>query len=159
MSVTLVLEQITLPPTGMVKLQFDYTFDLKISAEEARRRAHTWLVGEVSYMIRADEPSMVIEETATNEPSARWRVPAILTATHVGDMGTVGYVDIAVDTGELRNPTLSAANILDAAEHLAASLPPYEPAKDMPSGFLVSSLQPTIAAPTGDPVKILQSIH
>ncbi len=159
MSVTLVLEQMTIPSTGLVKLQLDYTFDLKISAEEARRRVHTWLVGEVSYMIRADEPSMVIEETVTNEPHALWRVPAILTAPHVGVVGTVGYVDIAVDTGELRSPTLSAANILDAAERLATSLPPYEPTKDMPNGFLVSSLQPTIAAPTGDPVKILQPIH
>lgn len=156
MSVTLVLEQMTLPSTGVVKLQLDYTFDLQISAEEARRRVHTWLVDEVSYMIRAGEPSIVIEESESLQPVAIWRVPAILTATHLGDVGIVGHVDIGVGIGEIRTPKLCAAAILKAAAQLASNMPAYVPPSDMPKGFAATTVNPTRTAPTGNPLEILQ---
>jgi len=156
MAVALVLEQMTLPSTGTVKLQVDYTFDLKISAEVARRQAHTWFVGEVSYMIRAGEPTLVIGQSATGAPIALWRVPAILTATHLGDVGEAGYVDIMVESGEMLDPEQRAAEILNGAGNLAASMPPYTPRSDMPTAFLAIHLNPTITAPTGDPLAILQ---
>lgn len=159
MAVTLVLEQIALPVTGVVKLQLDYTFDLKISAVEARRRVHRWLVGEVSYMIRAGEPSMVIGKTAAEDFRVYWRVPALLTATHLGDVGVVGYVDVAVTTGELDEPEQTATQILQAAERIAASMPPYVPAAEVPSGFLATDLKPTISAPNGNPRAILQQFN
>jgi hypothetical protein len=156
MSVALVLDQMTLPPTGMVKLQLDYTFDLKISAETARRQAQAWFVGEVSYMIRAGEPALVIGQAATGAPIALWRVPAILTATHLGDVGEAGYIDIAVESGEMLDPEQRAAEILNGAGNLAASMPPYTPRSDTPTAFLAMHLKPTIAAPTGNPRAILQ---
>ncbi len=157
MSVALVLEQMTLPATGMVKLQLDYTFELKISAEEARRRAHSWLVGEVSYMIRAGEPTLVIGKSETDETIALWRVPAILTATHLGDVGVAGYVDVAVETGEMPALAHRSAHILNMAASLAASMPPYTPRTDVPTGSLVAYLKPTITAPSGSPLDILQT--
>lgn len=156
MAVALVLEQMTLPPTGMVKLQVDYTFDLKISAEAARRQAHAWFVGEVSYMIRAGEPSLVIGQSVSGESIALWRVPAILTATHLGDVGEAGYVDIAVESGEMLALAQRSAEILNSAVNLTARMPPYTPRTDMPTEFLAVHLKPTITAPTGNPLDILQ---
>lgn len=156
MAVALVLDQLTLPPTGMVTLQLDYTFDLKISAETARRQAHTWFVGEVSYMIRAGEPALVIGQAATGEPVALWRVPAILTATHLGDVGEAGYVDIGVESGEMLEPAQRSAEILNNAGNLAAQMPPYTPSADTPTAFLALHLKPTITAPTGNPLATLQ---
>lgn len=156
MAVTFVLDEMTLPSTGTVKLQVDYTFDLKISAEAARRQAHTWFVGEVSYMIRAGEPALVIGQAATGAPIALWRVPAILTATHLGDVGEAGYVDIAVESGEMLDSEQRATEILNGAGALVASMPPYTPSSDTPAAFLVTHLKPTITAPTGNPLAILQ---
>ena len=144
MSVALVLEQMTLPSTGVVKLQLDYTFDLKISTEAARRRVHSWLVGEVSYMIRAGEPAFVIGESEIGEPIALWRVPAILTATHLGDVGVAGYIDVEVETGEMPDLEQRSEEILNTAESLAANMPPYTPRTDVPTGSLVPYLKPTI---------------
>lgn len=156
MAVSLVLDQMTLPPTGMVKLQLDYTFDLKISAEAARRQAHAWFVGEVSYMIRAGEPTLVIGQSVGGQSIALWRVPAILTATHLGDVGEAGYVDIAVESGEMLVLAQRSAEILNGAGNLAARMPPYTPRMDMPTEFFAVHLKPTITAPTGDPLAILQ---
>jgi hypothetical protein len=156
MAVALVLDQMTLPSMGTVKLQLDYTFDLKISAEAARRQAHTWLIGEVSYMIRAGEPTLVIGQAATGEWIALWRVPAILTATHLGDVGEAGYIDIAVESGEMLDPAQRATEILNRAGNLAASMPPYTPIADTPAAFLATHLKPTITAPSGNPLAILQ---
>lgn len=156
MAVALVLDEMTLPSTGTVKLQLDYTFDLRISAEAARKQAHTWFVGEVSYMIRAGEPALVIGQAVTGAPIALWRVPAILTATHLGDVGEAGYVDIVVESGEMLDPEQRATEILNGAGALAARMPPYTPSADTPSAFLAINLKPTITAPTGDPLALLQ---
>lgn len=156
MAVALVLDEMTLPSTGTVKLQLDYTFDLRISAEAARKQAHTWFVGEVSYMIRAGEPALVIGQAATGAPIALWRVPAILTATHLGDVGEAGYVDIVVESGEMLDSEQRATEILNGAGTLAARMPPYTPSADTPSAFLASHLKPTITAPTGDLLALLQ---
>lgn len=156
MSVALLLEQMTLPSTGVVKLQLDYTFNLKISAEAARRQVHTWLVGEVSYMIRASEPALVIGESPTSESIALWRVPAILTATHLGDVGVVGSIDVAVESGEMFDLEQCAVQILQRAASLAANMPPYTPRTNTPTDFLATQLQPTITAAMGNPVDILR---
>ncbi len=157
MSIALVLDRMTLPSTGKVTLQLDCTFELKISAEEARRQVHTWLVGEVSYMIRAGESTLVIGETDAGEQNALWRVPAILTATHLGDVGVVGHVDVEVVTGKMSESTARAALILNSARKLAAAMPPYTPRDDSPADYLVLDMKPNIAAPTGNPLTILQT--
>lgn len=159
MAVALVLDQMTLPATGRVKLHLDCTFDLKISAEEARRQVHSWLVGEVSYMIRAGEPTLVIGESEMGNQIALWRVPAILTATHLGDAGVVGYVDVEVETGMIQEREQCSIQILSAARALAASIPPYTPRSDSPTEYLVPHLTPTITSPTGNPLDILQSAN
>jgi hypothetical protein len=156
MAVALVLDEMTLPSTGTVKLQLDYTFDLRISAEAARKQAHTWFVGEVSYMIRAGEPALVIGQAATGAPIALWRVPAILTATHLGDVGEAGYVDIVIESGEMLDSEQRATEILNGAGNLAARMSPYTPSADTASAFLAIHLKPTITAPTGDPLALLQ---
>jgi len=156
MSVAVTLEKMSLPSTGIVKLQVNYTFDLKISAGEARQLVHLWLVGDVSYMIRADQPTLVIDEDKSGEPVAHWRIPAILTATHLGDVGIVGQVDVDVVTGKIRDKVRTAEIILASAKKLAATMPAYRPKSDPPAEFLAADLKPTVASPTGNPLEVLQ---
>ena len=157
MAVALVLDQVTLSSTGLVELHLDYTFELKISAEEARRQVHSWLVGEVSYMIRAGEPTLVISESESSTRTAFWRVPAILTATHLGDVGVAGYVDVEVETGAIGDLEHCAEQILNGGRRLAATMPSYTPKSDLPTNYLASDLKPTISTPTGSPMNILHS--
>lgn len=160
MAVSVMLEKMSLPSTGVVKVQVDYTFDLKISAEEAQHLVHSWLGGDVSYMIRADEPTLVIDEDKSGRPLAHWRIPAILTATHLGDVGVVGQVDVDVETGEIRDAKRCAELILSNAKNLATTMPAYKPKGDVPAKYLAPHLKPTItASPTGNPLDILQSYN
>ncbi len=160
MAVTLVLDQVTLPPMGTVALHLDFTFELTLSAETARRQAQCWLVDQVSYMIRAGEPTLVISTTVistteTGQQTAVWRVPAILTATHLGDVGDVGHVDIDVETGSLADRAQCKAVILRNAKNLAAIMPPYTPRQDLPTEQLVLDVKPTRMRPTNNPLDMI----
>jgi hypothetical protein len=154
MTVALVLDEVTLPQAGAIELHLNYTFDLNITAAEARQRVHAWLVDHVSYMICAGEPTLVLRSMESSEGSARWRVPAILTATHLGDVGIVGSVDVDVASGEMGDLAHSREKILEGAQRLAATMPPYTPRKELPTAYLVTDVQPTITRPLGQPFTI-----
>lgn len=47
---TIILEPFTLPKKGKVKLKVDRSFDIKVTAEEARQKVQRWLVDEVSLL-------------------------------------------------------------------------------------------------------------
>jgi len=68
------------------------TLNVQITGEQARRIVNRWLLDEVSYMMHAESPTLVVNGNAC------WCVPAVLTAPHVG---VVGAVDVDAITGEL----------------------------------------------------------
>ena len=43
-----------IPEEGQVELKVDRSFEIKVTAEQARRQADRWLLNEVSYMIGAE---------------------------------------------------------------------------------------------------------
>jgi hypothetical protein len=122
----ILLDQITLPEHGEVEIKLERKFTLNISAEEARRKVNFWLLTELSYMLIAATPKLVIGEQVV------WRVPALLTASHVGPVGLAGEVDVDVQTGAINISLACKAAIEETALALAEKLPPYKPHSEMP---------------------------
>jgi len=133
----IILEPYTLPAKGMVEVKLERSFEIKISAEEARRQVNHWLHHEVSYLIRAETPTLVI-----GEQTVVWRVPARLAFPDTGRLGTVGAVEVDVATGVMNNTPECKAEIERRAEALAAKLPPYQPKTNVPEPFLPKHVPP-----------------
>lgn len=137
----IVLENLTIPERGLLELNFKQSVEIKVTAEEARRKVNRWLLEYVSYMMHADPPTLVVDRER-----AVWRVPAIFTASPVGIVGTVGLVDVDVYSGVMDNTEERKGQLIRCAQEKATKLPPYVPgqlkvaeqfiAKDVPRAKL-----------------------
>ena len=119
---TIVFEQMTIPERGVLEIDLKQSIEIKVTAEEARRKVNRWLLDHVSYMMHADPPTFVVDGKR-----ALWRVPAIFTASSVGVVGTVGQVDVDVSTGMFEDTDECKQKIVQCARAAAAKLPPYQP--------------------------------
>ena len=119
-----------------VELKVERSFEIKITAEEAQRQVNRWLLNEVSYLIGADPPTLVVGERAV------WRVPAWIGFPHTGRAGVVGVVDVDVTTGAMNNTSEYKAEIERRAEELAARQPPYQPKGEVPEELLPKHIPP-----------------
>jgi hypothetical protein len=133
---TIILNQYTLPEKGKVDLKVDRSFEIKITAEEARRQVDRWLLNEVSCLIGAEAPTLIIGERVA------WRVPARIGFPDVGRVGIVGTVEVDVETGEMDNTSECKAAIERRAEELATQLPPYRPRSEVPEAYLAKNVPP-----------------
>ena len=107
-----------IPEKGLMEINVNLSFEIKVTAEEARRKVDTWLLNEVSYMIGADPPSLVVGE------HVRWRVPAWISFPNAGRF-KVGTVEVDVETGEMIDLSGRKVEIERCAEEAASRLPPY----------------------------------
>ncbi|MEZ4622737.1 MAG: hypothetical protein R2867_45565 [Caldilineaceae bacterium] len=153
MADAILLDHFILPKLGPVHLQINWSFDIKITAEEARQKVDDWLLDQVSTTIGAGEPLLVVDGDAVV-----WRVPAIFTATHVGEVGVAGTVDVDVQTGLIKDRDISRVTILQNAQALAKKMPAYVRRAISPTQPATQDVQPTISAPKGDPFAILAAI-
>ncbi len=132
----ILLDTHTIPEKGRVELKVDRSFEIKVTDEEARRQVNRWLLNEVSYLIGADEPTLVV-----GDEQVVWRVPAWIGFPHTGRAGNVGSVDVDVETGEMNNTPKCKANIERQAQILAEQQPPYQP-KEVPTDYLAKNIPP-----------------
>ena len=128
------LDQCIIPQKGIVKLKINRSFEIKVTAEEARRKVNRWLMNEVSSMIGAEVPTLVIGEQVV------WRVPAWIGFPHTGRAGTVGAIDVDVQSGAMDNTPERKAEIERCAEAIAARIPPYQPNSALPAQHLAKNL-------------------
>lgn len=154
MADAILLDHVILPQKGRVDLQLNWSFDIWITAEEARQRVDDWLFDDVSYMITTGEPLLVVDGA-----TVVWRVPAIFTATHMGEVGTAGTVDVDVQTCMLIDEDTCKASILQGARVLAQKMPAYIPRTETPKAYLASNVEPTITQPQGNPLQIMADSH
>ncbi len=133
---TILLDPYTIPEKGKIQLNVKRSFEIKVTAEEARRQVSRWLLNEVSYMIGADSPTLVVGEQVV------WRVPAIFSAPGAGRVGVVGTVDVDVSTGAMDNTLERKSAIEGQAEALANRLPPYQPKQEVPAEYLAKNVPP-----------------
>ncbi len=133
---TILLDPYTIPEKGKVELKIDRSFEIKVTAEEARHKVRWWLRDEVSMLIDADPPTLVIGEQVV------WRVPAWIGFPHTGRVGMVGVVDVDVKTGEMNNTPACKAEIEHQAEEVAARQPPYQPKGPVPEEYRPQHIPP-----------------
>jgi hypothetical protein len=132
----IIIDPYTIPEKGKVELDVKRSFEIKVSAEEARRKIRWWLRDEVSMLIDAEPPTLVVGEQVV------WRVPAVLSAPGTGRVGVVGVVEVDVATGEMNViPELKAA-IEAQAEALAKRLSPYQPKDPVPAKYRPNHIPP-----------------
>lgn len=151
---TILLEQAAIPEKGNVELNIQRTFEIKVTAKEAQRQVNRWVLLEVSCVMGAEPPTLVVGERVV------WRVPVVLTASHVGIVGEAGTVDVDVQTGAMNNIEREA-EIVQVAKALAAKMPPYKPRGNVPAEYLATDLKPTRkpGRPDRSPSEVISSIE
>jgi hypothetical protein len=130
MTIAILVDENLLPEKGTVELNVSRTFQINITADEARCQIHSWLIDEISSNIGAEIPTLVLGERAV------WRVPAWLSFPRYGRVGAVGAVDVDVETGKMVNLPQCKAEIESCAEELVQRLPLYQPRQIMPPELL-----------------------
>jgi hypothetical protein len=131
---TIVLERFDIPERGVLELDLHESIEIRVTAEEARRKVNSWVHEYVSYMMRAEEPTLVIGKQVV------WRVPTVLTSSQVGRVGVVGHVDVEVRTGEMNNTPECKERIIQCARELARKTPPFEPIASVPDEYIPKHL-------------------
>lgn len=106
------VEQI--PQAGRIQVTIQVSADLNYSADAARRMVGRFVADEIGYLLRGGEPTLVAAERLC------WRVPVILALPHTGPVGTVGTVDVDVETGQLFVTPEQVADVTRRAQDLAA---------------------------------------
>ncbi|MBI5054897.1 MAG: hypothetical protein HZC38_02845 [Chloroflexi bacterium] len=88
---------------------------INIDSQTARRRVTAWVVSEVGNMLVGGEPTLVIGKQTV------WRVPIILTSSKVGEVGSVGVIDVNVEDGEINVSEKLREEILENAKHAVSA--------------------------------------
>ena len=131
---TILLEQFTIPQQGLVELKLDRSFQIDVTIEHAQRKVNRWLLLEVGNMLISSKPTLVIGDSVV------WRVPILLTATHVGTVGTVGEIDVDVQSGAILLNADKVTELQQRAVELGQHLPPYSPRTEIPQQFLTKNV-------------------
>ncbi|GAB4162615.1 MAG: hypothetical protein Fur0021_37000 [Candidatus Promineifilaceae bacterium] len=86
-----VFEQV--PQSGQFQFTLQVSATMNFSALAAQRIVSRFVADEVSYLLRAGKPTLVITEPIV------WRVPVVLALPHYGTVAEVGHIDVNVNTG------------------------------------------------------------
>jgi hypothetical protein len=87
------------PKDGPLRVEAQFSGEITVSPAVARRRAAGFLGGHVTMMVLAGEPTLVLGEQPV------WRVPACLHLPGLGEVTTVGTVDVDALTGKVIPPS------------------------------------------------------
>jgi hypothetical protein len=102
----------SIPKSGRLEVDIKVTADVNISAFAARQKVNGFVLSEISYMMHAGEPALVVGDRIC------WRVPVILSQTSKGDIGETGSIDVDVETGQLYVSPTQITEIEARAEEL-----------------------------------------
>jgi hypothetical protein len=104
----------SLPKTGRLEVDIKVTADVNISAYAARQKVNSFVLSEISYMMHAAEPSLILSDRIY------WRVPVVLSLTSMGDAGEVGAIDVDIESGQMHISPQQIAEIEARAADLAS---------------------------------------
>lgn len=106
-----------LPQTGRLEVNIRVSAAMNVSAFAARQKANSFILSQISYMMHAGEPELVLNNRII------WRVPVILSQRSRGDVGQVGAVDVDVETGQLTVTPVQIEEMQERAEDIARRTP------------------------------------
>ncbi len=137
------LDNYTLPQTGQVAVNVNVAFEIQIAAETAQRKVSAWLLNEVSYLIGAESPLLVLGERPV------WRVPARIGFPSIGRVGVIGNVDVDVETGEMLELSGRKAKMLRyLEEEVRPNLPQgRNPVHELPPDYIAKLDPPPQVVP------------
>lgn len=108
------------PEEGGLRVEAQFTSEINISPAVARRRANGFLTGQVTMMVLAGEPVLVL-----GEERPVWRVPACLHLPDLGEVTTVGTIDVDALTGQVIPPLAKQLTLMQRrANEIATRLTP-----------------------------------
>ena len=90
-----VILELETPETGLFALDIQRTIEIVISSAEAQKRVTRYVLLHLSSQMHGGTAVLVAAERGV------WRVPVHLTFPTHGDVGSVGFIDVDVQTGEL----------------------------------------------------------
>ncbi len=94
---TIILERYPIPERGPLKVLLEVSAEIKISADEARRKANGFLLNHLSYLTLGEhQPELVVGERVV------WRVAVNHTLPGFGAIGRIGTIDVDVESGEIQ---------------------------------------------------------
>mgnify|MGYP001560368081 FL=1 len=123
---TIVLERYPIPSRGRLELSVKISAEIKISAEDARRKVNGFLLNNLSYLTVAErQPELVVGEKVF------WRIAVNHTLPGFGAIGKIGVIDVDVETGEIQSV---APEQLEEMKHRAKTLAASYPLDTSPAG-------------------------
>ena len=103
------------PKNHPLKVEGEFAQDISVSPIVAQRKANGYLAQYVTMMVSADIPTLFLSQPPV------WRVPAILSLPDLGEVSTIGTVDIDAETGEIVSlPESQLSRMQEIAHALAA---------------------------------------
>ncbi|MDM8527476.1 hypothetical protein QUF58_04620 [Anaerolineales bacterium HSG24] len=110
---SIILPNQSIPKLGHLDMQVTISATVNVSAEQARRLVNRYIHRNVSYLMHGDAPNLMVAE------HIYWQVPIIFTYPSYGVLGTVGVIDVNVETGELKLKPETITEIKQHAQKLA----------------------------------------
>jgi len=116
---TILLDNYKFPAKGHIEINVEV--DISVTADEARQTARRWLADEISMLVDADPPLLVVGE------KIHWRVPAYISFPDMGRVDVIGTVIVDATTGKIIEAEKSKTEILQyLEERVKPKLPPNE---------------------------------
>ncbi len=109
----MILANSPLPQPGPLEIKITISTTINLSAEEARRKVNRYVHQEVSYLMHGDAPNLMVADRVY------WRVPILFTYPSHGILGTIGYIEVDVETGELNLTPQYITEMKQHAQNLA----------------------------------------
>jgi len=115
---TIILSNRPLPQLGLLEMQVTISAMVNLSAAEARRKVSRYVHREVSYLMHGEPPDLMVAERVY------WRVPVSFAYPSHGVLGTIGYIEVDVETGLLNLQPQNITEMKRYAQNLASRATP-----------------------------------
>lgn len=92
------IEIAKLPTSGQVAIDIHVSATVNVSVFSAKQKVTCLVASQISTHLHGGEPKLVVGERIV------WRVPVIFSMVPYGDRGSVGEIDVDVETGTTKFP-------------------------------------------------------
>ena len=128
---TIILDRYTIPEQGAFEIRA--AVQINVTAAQAKRLANRFLMDEVSHLLVAAAPDLIVGDRT------RWRVPVWIGFPDQG-RHAVGVLEIDAQTGAFLERETHVAEIVQRATTVAENLPPFAVRTEVPLGSIGDDL-------------------